>query len=101
MRTNLDQLSDVIGWVDICFSDITLPEAVEDEKAVLPAAIDLLPADFEDRQATFENWIKAIKEKTGARGKRAFSAFAHGLDRSNDGPGVKGFMLYPWTGAYP
>ena len=89
VRTNLDQLSDVIGWVDICFSDITLPEAVEDEKAVLPAAIDLLPADFEDREKTFENWIKAIKEKTGARGKELFRPLRMALTGQMTGPELR------------
>ncbi len=94
VRENLTRVSDAKEWFDVCFADAT-PVIADEDKDFIVAAAGLLPAG-EPNGDTWGNWTKAIKEKTGRKGKGLFMPLRLALTGADHGPELK--TLLPLMG---
>ena len=93
VRGNIERLEDARAWREIVSGEIA-PE-IEDA-AVTDAAAELVPDDplTEESWAAFTN---AVKEATGAKGKKLFMPLRLALTGRGRGPEMQ--MLFPLIGA--
>ncbi|MDX1739627.1 MAG: glutamate--tRNA ligase family protein, partial [Alphaproteobacteria bacterium] len=87
---NLERLSDVTYWADVCFGDIEANIA-EDDKEFLTKAASLLP-DGDYDETTWSSWTKAIKEATDRKGKTLFLPLRKALTGRENGPELRDLL---------
>lgn len=83
VRGNCAVLADAADWWNVVQGDFT-PPAVDDRR-VLDAAIDALPAEPWDA-GTFRDWTGIVKEQTGASGRALFKPLRMALTGREHGP---------------
>ena len=84
VKANCDKLSDVAGWVDVVYGDVTPVIEAEDAEFIAEAA-NLLP-DTEFGEGAWREWTAALKEKTGRKGKGLFMPLRKALTGRGHGP---------------
>ncbi len=82
VRPNLETFSDVAIWYTVCFGEIV---PVVEDLEFLASAADLLPDEPWDGE-TWPAWTRAVKEKTGAKGKALFMPLRLALTGRDHGP---------------
>ena len=87
VKANLEKLSDVAIWQEVCFGKIK-PVVDSEDKEFLSAAVPLLPQSPWD-ETTWSTWTKAIKEATGRKGKPLFMPLRLALSGLDHGPELK------------
>ena len=92
VRGNLELLSDAEDWWQIANGTI---EPVIENEAVTQAAAGLLPDEPWD-ESTWGSLTKAVKEKTGAKGRALFHPLRLALTGKDAGPELK--VLLPFIG---
>ena len=92
MRSNLNVVSDITVWDEICHKEIT---PIVEDKELLNAAADLLPPEPWGEN-TYADLIEALKAKTGKKGKDLFHPLRKALTAREDGPELK--ILLPILG---
>lgn len=88
VRANLQKVVDVEDWNMICNGQI---EPVIQNESLLAAAVELLPAEPWNDE-TFNAWISAVKQKTGASGKDLFHPIRLALTGKENGPELKALL---------
>lgn len=89
---NLETLADIRGWQDVTDGPV---EPVIDDVEFAKTAAGLLPeGQFDD--GTWQTWTKAVKDKTGAKGKALFHPLRLALTGQGSGPEMK--VLLPLIG---
>ena len=89
IRGNLNKLSDIKEWQDICSGDI---EPVIAEPDYIKIALELLPIGSWDEQ-TWSEWTTLLKDKTGREGKDLFMPLRLALTGFAHGPEMKQLLL--------
>lgn len=92
VRANLEHIEDIKEWWRICRERMQNP--VPEKDFALEAAA-LLPHGTWD-ETTWEQWTKAVKEKTGRKGKELFMPIRQALTGMDHGPELK--VLLPLLG---
>ncbi len=92
VRANLEHIEDVKEWWSICREQM---KNTVDEKDFALEAAALLPDGTWD-ETTWEQWTKAVKEKTGRKGKELFMPIRKALTGMEHGPELK--VLLPLIG---
>ncbi len=92
VRGNLEQVSDVDVWSEICNDEI---EPLIEDKELTEAAAELLPAEPWNEE-TFGLWLSAVKNKSGKKGKDLFRPLRKALTGKENGPELK--KLLPFIG---
>lgn len=92
VRGNLNIVDDIKIWQSICQKSVC--PTIED-KELCEAAAELLPPEPWNEE-TFKNWVDAVKEKTGRRGKELFHPLRKAITNMEDGPELK--ILLPLIG---
>ncbi len=87
---NLDVFGDVEAWQAVVAGPVE-PVIDRDGAEVLSAASDLLPPEPWD-EATWSAWTSAIKERTGAKGRRLFMPLRQALTGRDQGPEMAGLL---------
>lgn len=85
VRPNVNTLSDVKPWWDVCKNPLT---PVIDDAQFLAKASELLP-DGEWDDSTWKTWTSAVKDATGANGKSLFMPLRKALTGQEAGPELK------------
>lgn len=88
VRHNLDKVSDIKTWADICQGEIT---PVIEDKGLTDLAAELLPAEPWD-DGTFGAWINSVKEKSGKKGRELFHPVRKALTGLDNGPELKALL---------
>lgn len=88
VRPNIASLNEVKQWWEICHSK--LKPVIDDENFAKEASI-LLPEGKWSEQ-TWDEWINAVKEKTGRRGKELFMPIRKALTGMESGPELKALL---------
>ncbi len=92
VKGNLETAKDVLLWDNICNKEIA---PITEDAAFTAQAADMLPGgEFND--ATFNEWINAVKATTGRKGKDLFHPIRMALTAQADGPELK--TLLPLIG---
>lgn len=89
---NLTKVEDIKQWADIINAEI---DPVIDDVKVTQAAADLLPNEVTNE--TWSAWTNAVKEQTGAKGKKLFMPLRMALTGLSHGPEMA--KLLPLIGA--
>ena len=84
VKANCDRLSDVSGWVEVVYGDVTPVIEAEDAGFIAEAA-GLLP-DTEFGEGAWREWTAALKEKTDRKGKTLFMPLRKALTGRAHGP---------------
>ena len=84
VKANCDKLSDVTGWVDVVYGDVTPVIEAEDAEFIAEAA-NLLP-ETEFGEGAWREWTAVLKEKTGRKGKGLFMPLRKALTGRGHGP---------------
>lgn len=92
VRPNIDRLSDVQDWWNICMNPI--PPLAE-EQEFLTASSELLP-EGQWNEATWGQWTASIRDVTGRSGKQLFMPLRKALTGKEHGPELK--LLLPLIG---
>lgn len=92
VRGNLDKLSDIKMWSDICFA--ALSPVMEDAELTNMAA-ELLPAEPWNEE-TFGAWLNEVKTQSGKKGRELFHPLRKALTAQENGPELK--ILLPFIG---
>ncbi len=90
IRGNLNKLSEIEDWINICNEDI-VPEISAENREFLELACELLPSGDWD-SSTWNNWINILKEKTKRSGKLLFMPIRLALTGKEDGPELRQMM---------
>ena len=90
VRGNLNKVSEIEDWLNICNQDI-IPEISAENREFLVLACELLPSGDWD-SSTWNNWINILKEKTKRSGKLLFMPIRLALTGKEDGPELKHMM---------
>lgn len=88
VRPNLNRLSDIKQWWQIC-KDVVVP-VIEDADYVRQAAM-MLPQEPWDRD-TWNLWVHAVKEASGRKGKGLFMPLRQALTAIDHGPELKNML---------
>ena len=88
VRANLDKVSDVNEWYQICEGEV---EPIIEDLDFTKQAIDHLPEDLD-----FKAWMDAVKEATGRKGKELFMPIRKALTGLEHGPELK--VILPLIG---
>jgi len=88
VRGNLNKLSDLNEWVEICKKEIT-PQI--DDLEFTKKAIEYLPENLD-----FSEWMNKVKEATGRKGKDLFMPIRKALTAQEHGPELK--VILPLIG---
>lgn len=83
IRQNLVLFKDVAPWGEIVGGAVA-PVIAEEDRAVVEAALELLPADVD--ATTWSAWTGAVKERTGAKGRGLFMPLRKALTGLEHGP---------------
>lgn len=89
VRGNLGVLSDAADWWHIV-SDPIDPEIID--KALCETAADLLPDEPWDEE-TLGQWLDAVKQKAGVKGKMLFQPIRLALTGRDHGPELKPLLV--------
>lgn len=92
VRPNLDLVSDIKVWADICHSEVT---PIIEDKTLTDLAADLLPPEPWDDN-TFNAWLNEVKAQSGKKGKELFHPIRKALTALDNGPELK--TLLPLIG---
>ena len=92
VRPNLDLVSDIKSWADICHSEVT---PIIEDKALTDLAADLLPPEPWNDE-TFNAWLNEVKAQSGKKGKELFHPIRKALTALDNGPELK--TLLPLIG---
>ena len=87
LRENLVRPKDVAGWTDILEGDVDAGIDAEDKAYIADALAELPVGDYSE--ATFGEWTKLVKAKTGRKGKGLFMPLRIALTGRRDGPEMK------------
>ncbi len=93
IRPNLDKLSDIGKWRDICFGDVNV--SLPDESELIEKAIELFPEGTLDEQS-WGIWTDKLKQNTNKKGASLFKPLRLALTGSQSGPELK--KLLPLIG---
>ena len=88
VKGNLNVAKDVLLWDNICNKAI---EPVMEDAAFTAQAAELLPKGNFD-EATFGEWINAVKAASGRKGKELFHPIRMALTAQADGPELKALL---------
>lgn len=91
VRGNLTKLADAARWGDIVSGEI---DPVIEDKALTDAAADLVPDSLDEE--SWSAFTNALKEKTGAKGKKLFMPLRLALTGEARGPEMA--ALFPLIG---
>ncbi|MEM9670454.1 MAG: glutamate--tRNA ligase [Pseudomonadota bacterium] len=84
VKANCDKLSDVRGWIEVVYGNVTPvidgddTDYIEDAKALMP--------EMEFGEGAWREWTSALKEKTGRKGKGLFMPLRKALTGLSYGP---------------
>lgn len=92
VRANLNRLSDIIEWWDICQNAL---EPTDEDAEFLLSARNLLPEGHWD-ESTWGQWTASIRDVTGKSGKHLFMPLRKALTGKEHGPELK--TLLPLIG---
>lgn len=90
VRGNINKVSDLKEWIEVC-KDTISPEISGENREFLDLACELLPSGEWD-SSTWNNWINSLKEKTKRSGKLLFMPIRLALTGKEDGPELKQMM---------
>lgn len=88
IRGNVEKLSDAAEWWKIVSEDLVFPCGAEQ---FLLGAASVLPEEPWDDE-TWSAWTKAVKEKTGAKGRELFMPLRNALTGKDHGPEMSGLL---------
>jgi len=89
IRQNLTLFRDVAGWAAVVSGAVT-PAVSEEDRPVVEAALDLLPATVDE--TTWSAWTGAVKERTGAKGRGLFMPLRRALTGMDHGPDMAAIL---------
>ena len=92
VKANLTVADDIHNWEQISNQKVT--PNMEDE-TLTQAAADLLPPEPWDEN-TFNQWMNALKEQSGKKGRELFHPVRKALTAQDNGPELK--LLLPLIG---
>ncbi len=92
VRGNLDKLSDIKMWSDICFAELS--PIMEDAELTNMAAELLLAEPWNEE--TFGAWLNEVKTQSGKKGRELFHPLRKALTALENGPELK--ILLPFIG---
>ncbi len=92
MRPNLNIVSDIELWHNICNAELT---PIIEDKALTDLAASLLPPQPWDEN-TFNTWLNEVKAQSGKKGKELFHPIRKALTALDNGPELK--TLLPLIG---
>ena len=92
VRGNLDKLSDIKMWSDICFAELS---PVMEDAELTNMAAELLPAEPWNEE-TFDAWLNEVKTQSGKKGRELFHPLRKALTALENGPELK--ILLPFIG---
>lgn len=84
VRANLNKVSDVNEWYEICKKELT-PQI--DDIEFTKSAIEHLPENLD-----FSEWMNAVKEASGRKGKELFMPIRKALTAKEHGPELKAIL---------
>ena len=84
---NLKSLSELEDWWHICRGDLKTYAQAEDV-SFIEKAKDLLPTGMWD-QNPWDNWVSALQQETGRKGKSLFKPLRQALTGQEHGPELK------------
>ena len=87
VRGNLDLLSEARGWWEVVAGTI-VPPVIEDERAFLGTALDLLPPEPWDG-TVWKTWTEALRSTTGRKGRALFHPLRLALTGEEQGPELR------------
>ena len=89
VRPNIQSLSDIKDWWEICHFPKKL-DNIDVDKRLIDAAITNLPDVISED--TWSNWTRAISKETGLKGKDLFMPLRLILTGKNNGPELKNLL---------
>ena len=89
IRPNIERLSDASEWWRVAKGPVT--PRIEDADFIAES-LTLLPAEPWDEN-TWMNWVNAVKEKTGRKGKQLFMPLRQALTGMDHGPELAQLLL--------
>lgn len=92
VRGNLDKLSDIKMWSDICFAELS---PIMEDAELTNMAAELLPAEPWNEE-TFGAWLNEVKIQSGKKGRELFHPLRKALTALENGPELK--ILLPFIG---
>lgn len=92
VRGNLDKLSDIKMWSDICFAELS---PVMEDAELTNMAAEVLPAEPWNEE-TFGAWLNEVKTQSGKKGRELFHPLRKALTAQENGPELK--ILLPFIG---
>lgn len=92
VRGNLDKLSDIKMWSDICFAELS---PIMEDAELTNMAAELLPAEPWNEE-TFGAWLNEVKTQSGKKGRELFHPLRKALTALENGPELK--ILLPFIG---
>ena len=92
VRGNLDKLSDIKMWSDICFAELS---PVMEDAELTNMAAELLPAEPWNEE-NFGAWLNEVKTQSGKKGRELFHPLRKALTALENGPELK--ILLPFIG---
>ncbi len=92
VKANLTVADDIHNWEQICNQKVT---PIMEDEALTQAAADLLPPEPWDEN-TFNQWMNALKEQSGKKGRELFHPVRKALTAQDNGPELK--LLLPLIG---
>ncbi len=92
VKANLTVADDIHNWEQICNQKVT---PIMEDEALTKAAADLLPPEPWDEN-TFNQWMNALKEQSGKKGRELFHPVRKALTAQDNGPELK--LLLPLIG---
>ena len=84
VKANCDRLSDISGWVEVVYGDVT-PEIAEEDTEFIAEATMLLP-ETEFGEGAWREWTALLKDKTDRKGKGLFMPLRKALTGRAHGP---------------
>lgn len=89
-KHNLEKLSDIKLWQQICKKTIK-PQITLEDSEFLKSAAEILPEEDWDKQ-TWHKWIEAVKKQTGRKGKNLFMPIRKALTAIDYGPELESLL---------
>lgn len=90
IKGNLDTVAEASVWQDVCFAEVS---PVIEDKDLCATAAEVLPNDLTTDDA-YNNWVNAIKQKTGKKGKDLFHPLRMALSGLENGPELKVLLKF-------
>lgn len=89
VKTNLNLLSEIKDWLEICHNPLRHKHSNED-KEFLELASSLLPTNLGNE--SWQEWISKIKEKSDRKGKNLFMPLRLAITGQENGPELKNLL---------